>query len=588
MNQLDDQSVLCWNILENGVCEDYKPPENLTQYIHHGWDIYIHDAINSSTSVFSFTHFLSALALLVALYAITDIRYKFRLRIAPIPLFATTYIAMIIIGIGTLVIDVWSASQWPNLDSFVNHFILQAILGGIFMLLVLGWIFFAFINPPIFSRFNAERYARELFRIILRGSESELSMIAAELILSAKNIIFLSAPAPSKIRPQNKNNKIGKANQLAYEVLLIMGSRRLCRYIVSQSPMTAMKFFEQFCKFREKPLPIGQFVQNISAEAILNKDSLLYHEDEGYNAGLLGYIRPFTNALYGNFELLEILSDENSSPLNIDYKIKAIFDAEQFKVYTTVTLKALEAYLVQHEKGFARSPVFYDAFRYIENTAREIYKIRDIPDYYSSEFYQKFSHATEFVYEAVKLLNKYDKNPAPLRQKKSDGSLYDLMAELMFKIILAAASIKSPPDTCWTIHYNTAWTNLFSNYDEEGKAQKVLEYRLRRKIYDEFSNKQFFHYQSAAALGICLNVLGPVIRKNSGTGQLPLHKAMLSWVRKNYLTLRAKHPHIADACLIGSISYDEKEKRLVKTYIRGLESKAPTEFLFLGKERPRY
>lgn len=42
---------------------------------------------SSSVSIFGFTTFISALALLVIVYTVTDIRYRFRVAITPIPLY---------------------------------------------------------------------------------------------------------------------------------------------------------------------------------------------------------------------------------------------------------------------------------------------------------------------------------------------------------------------------------------------------------------------------------------------------------------------------------------------------------------------
>ena len=85
--------------------------------------------LTPQSSVFGFAEFISALALLVIVYTISDIRYKFRIHIAPLPLFTITYISIAGIGIGTLLLDVWSASQWPVLHiDFLSYFILQGFI----------------------------------------------------------------------------------------------------------------------------------------------------------------------------------------------------------------------------------------------------------------------------------------------------------------------------------------------------------------------------------------------------------------------------------------------------------------------------
>jgi len=100
-------------------------------------------SLTSDVSIFGFSEFISALALLVIVYTISDIRYKFRLNIAPLPLFMLTYISFAIIGIATLFIDVWTASGWPVLDIPLNRHVIQGGLGFLFLFLTLAWIFFA-------------------------------------------------------------------------------------------------------------------------------------------------------------------------------------------------------------------------------------------------------------------------------------------------------------------------------------------------------------------------------------------------------------------------------------------------------------
>ncbi len=46
----------------------------------------------------------------------------------------------------------------------------------------------------------------------------------------------------------------------------------------------------------------------------------------------------------------------------------------------------------------------------------------------------------------------------------------------------------------------------------------------------------------------------------------PLHKALLSWVRKNFAWLYSYNPRIAEACLVDGITYNPARSMLIKTY----------------------
>lgn len=53
------------------------------------------------------------------------------------------------------------------------------------------------------------------------------------------------------------------------------------------------------------------------------------------------------------------------------------------------------------------------------------------------------------------------------------------------------------------------------------------------------------------------------------------------FARANYLWLVKRQPRVAAAVLIGTISFDEPRRQLVKTYSEGLSLVAPTDVLDL-------
>lgn len=550
------------------------------------------NSLSATVSVFGFAEFATALALLVIVYTFSDIRYRFRLSVAPVPVFLITYICIFIIGFGTLLTDVWGASQWPVPDWLVTKHMLQGIFGLMFLFLALIWIFYAFIRPPVFGKKNAKRYAHKFLNIIMEGTEKELPVIAHELGQSAKNIVEIARRAPSSMQSEEENKKAKPsapptAEDYAYEILLMMGTRRLCRHIISSAPVTAMEFFKCFSDNLHKSLPVGQFVRNISTEAIINKDSLLYHEDEGHISGWLGYVRPFSEAIYGDYSLISMLSNNrDSSPLDLHYKTAWGLDAEQLSVYSRAVLITLEAYIKNHKSGCTKSFALNNAFEFLTHSAQGIYKLDGVKDYYPNEAYAKLDVSVNFVNDAIRILNKHSIPDDRLKTRPEFGNkdIYDQIAKMMFEIILAASGVKSPRDTCWSIHYNAVWSQLFS-FVNEGKAQKIIYHRLRRLLYDEICElSDLPNYKSAGILAICLNVLGPVIRKRGttiGREDRALHVVMIAWLKNNYIALREKQPDVANACVIGSITYEEDTKRLAKSYRKGLRLEEPKEYLEL-------
>jgi hypothetical protein len=63
--------------------------------------------------VFGFAEFVQAFALLVVVYTVADVRYRFRIRSAPLPLWLLTFVACGLIGLGTLMADFWYSNKFP-------------------------------------------------------------------------------------------------------------------------------------------------------------------------------------------------------------------------------------------------------------------------------------------------------------------------------------------------------------------------------------------------------------------------------------------------------------------------------------------
>src|SRR5262249_52755182 len=155
-----------------------------------------------------------------------------------------------------------------------------------------------------------------LYRYLLQGAEGDLPVIAAELGRSARSLV--KHVNERTFREEGRiSQSVNPTSACANNVLLLIANRKFCRHIIASSPGTAIAFFQAMSELRKYRIPIGQFAANISTEAIINTDSILYHEDAGFYSGFFGYVRPFTNALYGDFNLVEALTEGNS-PLDID------------------------------------------------------------------------------------------------------------------------------------------------------------------------------------------------------------------------------------------------------------------------------
>lgn len=552
-------------------------------FINHAW-LVCFAKVSSSTApkIFGFAEFISSLALLVIVYTISDIRYKFRTSVAPLPIAKITFVIIGLVGLGTLITEIWLAQNWCVIKTgLMTRAIWQGLTAIAFLSAFMMWIWFAFIQPPIFGKLTAKKFLKEIYRALLKGNESELNIIADELSSSAGQIVKSSMTISERRSEKFKKDSL---KGLSYEALFLISDKRFCQSVSKSCPGTAIELFREVVEQNKYDIPIGGFVVNLSTVALSNKDSLLYHESFDSHSSLVARIKPLSQALYGNYCLIQQLGRYHQSPLDIDYRTRNNWDAENWKAYSRAICISIRAYL-ENTKGQSFSSEIYRAIDNLKQSFFDTYKLNGNEEFYYSEPYQKFDVAINFLRDFLKILEDSESLYFSFKKEKLSlrDDIYDVAAKFMFDLILAASKIKSPQWVAWDIHYCSVWARFFSTF-EDSKALRVFQHKVRRLIYDEIKTiDEFPNYQNIRVLGYALNVMG-LKEKNQSNNRayLALHKIVLKWTKANFDKLCASYPDVADAALIGSISYKPKSKRLIKTYRKGIgQKKAPREILQL-------
>lgn len=549
---------------------------------------------SSVPRVFGFAEFISALALLVITYTLVDVRYRFRLAIAPTPLYRRTFFVMGLIGAEALATEIWYAQSWWLPKTFyLSRPIWEGYFGLLFLITFMTWVWYAYMRPPIYGKSNYRSYARELYSYIVKGSDSELAVIADEIRRSAKALILFAPAVPRRVDSVEGSAKreISEVEGFAHDVLLLIANRKLCRHIVASASTTATVFFEEAASAKKYHIPMGTFATNLTTEAIANSDSLLYHEADKFSSGLIGKFQPFSKAIYGHYRLVEGLAEQWGSPLDVDYSEYADWSAHEWRAYNRAVVTALGAYA--NEGSSNHSFALHRAVHSIEHSFGDTYKLRAIDEgYYDSDVYRRLRAAVEFACDAIEAIDKQNKRP-PVRQLRRlasnhNSDIYDLLAGLMFELVFAASMVKGPIDKAWSIHFNTVWSRLFESWNSSPTG-KVVRFKLRRLLYDEIASIETLpNFKNAAILGVCLNVSGLTTRKDSGTRSYrALTDAILPIAQRCYQKLWRERPRVAEAVLIGGISYDMRRNCLVKTYSQGLDVEPSTASLPLVQHYPR-
>ncbi len=520
---------------------------------------------------FGFSEFLAGLALMVLAWTIADVRYRFRVQTAPIPLRGITFSVVAAIGVLTLLTDLWRAEQWlvPK-GNLLTPASWQAILGGLFLLTFLIWTWFAFIRPSTYGRHNAERFAQTLYRFILKGSPVELAVIADELAYSARELVRHGTDRGRqknfRFEREDEKKDPPKVEGYANDLLLLIADKRLCRSIVESSAGTALALFQAMADMKKYGIQVETFAKNIVNEALANKDSFLYHEAEGYESGLIGYHKPLSQAMFANYEMVETIG----TLLDPDIYGKRAWDAEQWEAYCRVVLMTFSSYVKEGYGG--HSFALYRAKGYIENAASDLYTLNELPNAWDTDSSRRLGVVVEFVKEAVKIL---DEKGVPghvrIRVRERNGqpreTFYDHIASMIFEVILHASAVKSPRWACWTIQHNSVWGELFNFNHRDGPAGKLVKFKVRRLVYDEIAEmKRFCNFKGAKILGFCLNVMGLTVRQgNYDKDSRALQRAVLAWTKRNYVWLHGFNPRVAEACLVDGMTFDVENRRLVRT-----------------------
>ena len=548
--------------------------------------------IDPGEGLFGFSNFLSGLALLALVFTQSDPLYRFRVAVAPIPVGALTLAVILLVGSASLLTDLWFALGWYSLPWGVPKAAIQATLGAVVFLTVILWLTFAFARPPHFGRSNARKFIEEVIRALASGGERRPAVIAQEIRRSAANIITACKPAsPPQGNPPGR--PIPDETRYAFDLLRLIADRRFCREVVATSPGTAMALMDIAARQQVYFAPLGNFAQNITIEAIKNHDSGLYHENRIGPSGLMGHIQPFTRAMYGCYELIEQSATSMSSALDLHYRDTDGMTADEWEAYGRAVTTTTADYL-KIERQFFESTVLNRAIEHIVESTRGLYRIDGASEWRSiREESEKLSSALRVINDIV---SQIDAGPnRPTRRYVRTGNrkywqrdIVDDLCDALVEILANTSSVVGPADTAWSIQYNVLWSGIDS-FGQQSETWKVIHSRLTRLIIHELRDmRKYADFRSIRIIGLLLNVLGVVEQPRSTLHNdfALLRRYTIRLVRKIYLKVVAEQPHVAEAALVGGITFDAQSKRLVKTYARGLRSEPPREYLDLEEWTP--
>ncbi|MBA6383658.1 hypothetical protein H4J45_09755 [Colwellia sp. BRX10-6] len=525
---------------------------------------------SSTSTIFGFSEFLSALALLVIVYTITDVRYKFRIATAPFNLPKASFTIIAIIGIGTLMSEIWVAEKWATVAWNLSQALWQSIFALTFLITVLVWLWFAFIKPPKYGKSNYKRFYKVTYQYVMQAKESEIRMLSDELVNHIPDLVkYANTVNGNDVKSQNC-----KMSRKAYELIFLLSNKNFCDTLAAYSPHTAIAFFNALES--EKTIHANCFniiTSLISTSLLNNKNSLIYHENEHYRSGLLGHNKALSRAMFGNYHIISQV--RGNTVLDVDYVSSSKWDNEQISKYCELVLISFRGF-VESGYWYCHSSELFRALSTIQGFAAQLHKTDNTRDMYSQVEFKNFDTVVGFANSLTQIIAEQKTPPDCIKLKNSDKlnnqSFYDHIAALYFELIHFSCYISEPMMTCWFIQHNTVWGKLFDNFEKDSKAKKIILHKVRRRLFNSIKEfEKYPNYQSARILGFCINIFS-IVHKGHG---LALRKAVWSWVDNNYSKLHKQNPKLAKAALMDGIEYDEEKNAIVKVG-RGSMGKKPT------------
>lgn len=515
---------------------------------------------------FGFGEYLAAVAVIALAWTTADFRYKFRVATAPMPLERITFGVVTLVGLLTLLTDLWRARGWyVPAGHLMTPAGWQAFLGAVFFGNFIAWVWFAFVRPARYGRMNDERFAATVYRVLLKGSSTEVPEVADELVRSIPALIANSWTNRDE-KPKDLQELRGRerTRQYAYEILLMLGNRKFCRHVVQSSPITAMALFEEMRRQKRYQPALSSFARNFTTEVISNKDSFAYHESSVYEGGLFGHVKPLTTSIYGNCDAVAA----TRSLFDVDFDTRRSWNSEQWKAYGKLVITTLHDCVKRRGAG-AHLPEIDRAIGMFEGIGSGIHVLNGANDWKSDEL-SKLQVAADFAHSCIEALTPL-KGEGYQWLRIPDGrfsrDIYDVIAGLIFELILAASAVSGPRDLCWWIQHNIVWYKFFNRPSDEQCASKVVLFKLRRLLFDELKTMDTFpNFKGTRILSLMLNVLTFDERGKMYRSEYPLRRAVLSWTRKNFARIwNEGNPELGKSMLVDSITYDEDAHTLVYT-----------------------
>lgn len=536
------------------------------------------------TNLFGFSEFLATVAIITIAYNIIDERYKFRVEVSRFSFHKLIFYITAVFGFYLLMLGVWFNENLPIPSFLNNYYYHQFVVALVILIAVIGWMYSAFIDTPNYSKYNADKYARAVYKRVAFGNDRAI-IAASQEMLPAIGTIFDFAQKSEYVRDFEKGgfkSELTVEAKISQQLISIFGDRRFCFLVAKHVPALSAEVFSQASQTNIEQLPIDQFTSNVTSEFLKDTSTAIHFEGDGFHSGLVGFIRPVSRELFEHVDLIEGLSERTGSPFD-EYRLdNGSWDATSWQTYIRVAKAFVSARLKKY-KTPDPSMALNQICKCVQGMSMDAHLMSNMgDDYHRSLQFRKIELSMEFIAHTLEALEEngiFASKKTTATNLGQNNDLYDVLAEVAFQIIFNAANVRTADFKNWQIQHNVIWGELFSSRNR--KSEIIFRYRLIRKLYKAIKEMdEFYNLKGARYLGFCLNVMG-LLASNDDKNCRAFHLFVINWTKKNYSKMDDEVPKIAEFCLSGTVRFEAAKCRLVKTYGGGFGHKPVRRYLDL-------
>jgi len=435
---------------------------------------------------------------------------------------------------------------------FLGYPVFWEILAGALMVGISIGLMYKITKPVKFNKRNGKRFLENCMSIIARGNEVDMRELAGEIYHSIEDIVRVCKKYNSSdayfAKKEGKEYKISAHTRYGLELLNLFSDARFCELMVCYVPATAYKIFYQITNQRLYDSGGYALVQQLVRQALMNRTSILYKEEDYYG---LGHFKLFTKLVFADAELIE----SKHRPLQA-WNAWADENLETWKVkkYMEVLQLSTKAHIVSGWEKGPRSGLscgFSQAARIARTQCLKLSKMSDDEIYDSLQFnnLQAIDWGLERIMEVVveheEDIRKYQFNKQTYKYMK-DYSIYGEVAKGTYDFMEGLSTVRTK---------------------DEDIRFLAISLRLNIHLFKKFEeNLKELYYPMLTRLWI--NLMG-LQQATEECGEKFVKEKLFELLRTHYENAVKIDPKKAREMLPDKVRYDEEKGQLIHTYPSG-------------------